>query len=59
MAGERMVIYISHRMSASVFSDKILVLEHGIVADFDSHANLLKKKGRYQELFQIQADHYQ
>lgn len=43
----------------SVFSDKILVLEHGIVADFDSHVNLLKKKGRYQELFQIQADHYQ
>lgn len=59
MAGERMVIYISHRMSASIFSDKILVLEHGMVADFDSHANLMKKRGRYQELFQIQADHYQ
>ena len=51
-------IYISHRMSASVFSDKILVLENGKVADFDTHDNLLKKQGRYQELFQIQAENY-
>ena len=45
-------------MSASVFSDKILVLENGKVADFDTHDNLLKKQGRYQELFQIQAENY-
>ena len=51
-------IYISHRMSASVFSDKILVLENGKVADFDTHDNLLKKQGQYQELFQIQAENY-
>ena len=51
-------IYISHRMSASVFSDKILVLENGKVADFDTHDNLLKKQGRYQELFRIQAENY-
>ena len=58
MVRGKMTIYISHRMSASVFSDKILVLENGKVADFDTHDNLLKKKGRYQELFQIQAENY-
>lgn len=58
LAGESMVIYISHRMSSSVLADRILVIENGQTADFDTHENLLKKKGRYQELFQIQAEHY-
>lgn len=58
LAGESMVIYISHRMSSSVLADRILVIENGTVADFDTHEKLLAKKGRYQELFNIQAEHY-
>ncbi len=58
LAGESMVIYISHRMSSSVLADRILVIENGTVADFDTHEKLLEKKGRYQELFNIQAEQY-
>lgn len=58
LAGEGMVIYISHRMSSSVLADRILVIENGMVADFDTHERLLEKKGRYRELFNIQAEHY-
>lgn len=58
LAGDSMVIYISHRMSSSVLADRILVIENGRAADFDTHEKLLKKKGRYQELFDIQAKHY-
>lgn len=58
LAEDNMVIYISHRMSSSILADRILVIENGRAADFDTHENLLKKKGLYQELFNVQAEHY-
>nr|MDE5546575.1 ABC transporter ATP-binding protein/permease [Anaeroplasmataceae bacterium] len=52
-------IYISHRMSSSIFCDKILVLENGKVSNFDSHENLMKEKNSlYYKLFTSQAKNY-
>lgn len=51
-------IYISHRMSSSIFCDKILLLQDGEVAAFDSHENLMKSNNLYSELFLTQAAHY-
>lgn len=52
-------IYISHRMSSSVFCDRILVLDGGSVSDFDTHANLMKKTDSlYYKLFDSQAQNY-
>lgn len=57
---DSMAIYISHRMSSSVFCDKILVLNDGIIESFDSHKNLMKNKsGLYFKLFNTQAKNYQ
>lgn len=59
LAENRTALYISHRMSSSVFCDKILVLDHGIITDFDSHKNLMKKKeSLYYKLFTLQAKNY-
>lgn len=59
LAKNRMALYISHRMSSSVFCDKILVLDHGKIVDFDTHANLMKKQeGLYYKLFHTQALNY-
>ncbi|MFA6739748.1 MAG: ABC transporter ATP-binding protein, partial [Bacilli bacterium] len=56
---ERTAIYISHRMSSSVFCDRVLILDGGTVADYDTHSNLMKKKGSlYYRMFQSQADNY-
>lgn len=53
-------IYISHRMSSSVFCDKILIIDGGKVADFDTHENLMKKtESLYYKLFMAQAKNYQ
>lgn len=53
-------IYISHRMSSSVFCDRILLIEDGKVVDYDSHANLMEKKDSlYYKLFTTQAKNYQ
>ncbi len=59
LAKNKMAIYISHRMSSSIFCDKILVLEKGHISDFDTHQNLMKKKDSlYYKLFMTQAKNY-
>ena len=60
MVKDKTAIYISHRMSSSVFCDKILVIEEGRIKDYDSHINLMKKThSLYYRLFNSQAKNYQ
>ena len=60
MVGGKTAIYISHRMSSSVFCDRILLIENGTVVDYDSHGNLMDKKDSlYYKLFNSQAMNYQ
>lgn len=57
---KKTAIYISHRMSSSVFCDYVLVLDGGKVVSFDSHKNLMKKTDSlYYKLFTSQAKNYQ
>lgn len=59
LAKDRMAIYISHRMSSSIFCDKILVLDNGKVTDFDSHEKLMANENNlYTRLFMAQANNY-
>lgn len=51
-------IYISHRMSSARFSDRIVVLDGGAVAQDGPHPDLMAQKGLYQELFNAQARYY-
>ena len=46
LSENKLSIYISHRMSSSIFCDRILVLDGGSVSDFDTHANLLNKNAK-------------
>jgi len=60
LVGEKTAIYISHRMSSSVFCDKILVIDEGSISDFDTHENLMKKEDSlYYKLYKTQAINYQ
>ncbi|MDE7105751.1 MAG: ABC transporter ATP-binding protein/permease [Anaeroplasmataceae bacterium] len=60
MVLHKTAIYISHRMSSSIFCDKILVLDNGKVSHFDSHENLMKDKtSLYYKLFTSQAKNYE
>lgn len=51
-------IFISHRMSSSVFCDRIILLQDGRVVAFDNHANLMKGHNLYRDLFETQAKNY-
>lgn len=52
-------IFISHRMSSSVFCDRILLINQGQMEAFDSHENLMKRRDSlYFKLFTTQAKNY-
>jgi ATP-binding cassette subfamily B protein len=52
------VVYISHRLSSAVLSDKIMVLDSGSVVERGSHSELLALGGIYADMFSRQADAY-
>lgn len=52
-------VLISHRFSTVRMADRILVLDKGELLEVGSHEELLKRNGRYAELFRLQAKGYQ
>ncbi len=51
-------IFISHRLASTRFCDKILLIENGTIAEEGSHTELIKRGGKYSELFRIQSSYY-
>jgi len=57
---DKTAIFISHRLSSSVFCDRVLLIQDGHSVDFDTHANLMKKRDSlYFKMFTAQAKNYQ
>lgn len=52
------VVYISHRLSSAVLSDKIFVLKNGTVIETGTHDELMQSGGEYCEMFTLQASSY-
>ncbi len=51
-------LFISHRFSTVRMADRIVVLEHGKIAEDGSHEQLARLGGRYAEMFELQASSY-
>ncbi|MFD1864177.1 ABC transporter ATP-binding protein [Planococcus chinensis] len=51
--GETTII-TSHRLSAIQHAHQILVMENGTVAEIGTHEELMRKKGRYYEMYELQ-----
>jgi ATP-binding cassette subfamily B protein len=51
-------VLISHRFSSVRMADRILVLADGTVEASGTHAELMAQRGRYAELFELQAEGY-
>jgi ABC-type multidrug transport system fused ATPase/permease subunit len=60
LVSNRTSIYISHRMSSCVFSDRIIILDDQKVQMIDTHEKLMMQKdSKYFELFNSQAVYYE
>ena len=59
LSGEHTTIYISHRLASCRFCDSIVVFDEGRIIEQGSHEELiLKKEGKYYELWNAQAQYY-
>ncbi len=57
-ARNRTSLYISHRLSSTRFCDRIILLENAQILEEGTHEELMKKNGRYAELFELQSKYY-
>ena len=58
MISGKTAVYISHRMSSCKFCDRIVVLDHGRIAEDGTHDTLLANHGIYANLYETQAQYY-
>jgi len=54
----RTAVYISHRLSSTRFCNRIFFLENGKIIETGNHYELMKKGGKYAEMFDIQSHYY-
>ncbi|WP_270458484.1 ABC transporter ATP-binding protein [Lactobacillus gasseri] len=52
------IFFVTHRLSAVRFADKVLFLDGGKVSGFDTHTNLLHTNPKYKEMYDLQKDAY-
>lgn len=52
------VVYISHRLSSAALADRIIVLNDGMIIESGTHSELINKKGKYSQMFLLQASGY-
>ena len=51
-------IIITHRVGICRYADKIVVMDKGRIIEIGSHADLMKKKGKYYEMYTSQGKWY-
>lgn len=47
------IFFVTHRLSAVRFADKVLFLDGGKVSGFDTHTNLLQINPKYKEMYDL------
>ncbi len=54
----RTTVFVSHRLASTSFCNRIILIENGAVCEEGTHNDLLKLRGRYYTLFEMQAKYY-
>jgi ATP-binding cassette subfamily B protein len=58
LAGDKTVIFISHRLSTVRMADRIYMIDKGAVIEAGTHQELMALNGKYSEMFTMQAKNY-
>ncbi|MBY6038388.1 ABC transporter ATP-binding protein/permease [Fictibacillus nanhaiensis] len=54
LAKDRTTFIVAHRLSTITHADRIVVIEHGKIAEIGNHKELMEKQGPYHDLFTVQ-----
>ena len=57
--GDKIAVIITHRMGIARKASQIIVLDHGKVVETGTHNELIKKRGEYYRLLNLQAKWYE
>ena len=58
VAKGKTVLFISHRLSSTTFCDRVVLVENGQIIEEGTHDELMKVKGKYHELYEMQRRYY-
>ncbi len=58
MSADKTSLFISHRLASTKFCDRIMFLDEGQIVETGTHEELIKKGGKYREIFDIQSHYY-
>jgi subfamily B ATP-binding cassette protein MsbA len=54
LAADRTTFIVAHRLATITHADRIVVIEHGVIQEVGTHNELMRKKGSYYDLFEVQ-----
>lgn len=54
LAADRTTFIVAHRLATITHADRIVVIEHGEITEIGTHEELMKKRGSYYNLYQVQ-----
>lgn len=58
MANSKTAIFITHRLASTMITDRILVIQHGVVIQEGTHEQLMVSGGLYATMFEAQKQWY-
>jgi ATP-binding cassette subfamily B protein len=58
MTSGKSSIYISHRLASTRFCDRIILIADGGISEEGTHTELMKRGGKYAELYEVQSKYY-
>ncbi|MBR0434432.1 MAG: ABC transporter ATP-binding protein [Lachnospiraceae bacterium] len=58
MMRDRHALLVTHRLGAARLADKIIVIKDGKIVETGSHEELVKQRGEYAEMFEVQKGWY-
>ena len=59
MTAGKTSVFISPRLASPRFCDRIILIDHGRIAEEGTHEDLMKRNGLYAKLFEVQSRYYQ
>jgi ATP-binding cassette subfamily C protein len=55
---DKTILFISHRLASTSFCDEIILVDDQNISEYGTHEELMKRKGKYYDLYQIQSKYY-